>query len=169
VPLPIDVVDVLPAFPGVDPRRPTVVVSHRLLDPLVIDDPRYQPVQAPSAVALGRTWTTPVTWPTPTPVSPLSCGRPRPEELDRVLTQFGVEPAATATLAQAELEPALAAARRGLGYQRSLGCAWRRWRRWRCACTPTGRQRAGAPRTCCCAGSGSAAPAPGRPGSSSWR
>ena len=116
-PLPIDVVEVLPAFPGASPLRPTVVVSQRLLDPLTIDDPRYRPVDGPSGISLGgdldnndnagfpaQLWTA-----------------GGPEELDRVLTQFGVEPADTATLAQAELEPRLAAARRGLGYQRALG------------------------------------------------
>jgi hypothetical protein len=65
-----------------------------------------------------------------------------PEELDRVLTQFGVEPAETATLAQAELEPRLAAPAAGWATSGRWGCAWLRWPRWRCACTPTGQQRA---------------------------
>lgn len=112
----IDVLDVLPAFPGADPRIPTVVVSHRLLDPLLADDPRYRPVTPPSGIGLGGT------------LSESDAGfdvrvwaADGAAALDSLLTPIGIEPDDPATLAEAEQDPALAAARRGLGYQRALG------------------------------------------------
>jgi putative ABC transport system permease protein len=115
-PLPIDVVDVLPAFPGADPRFPTVVTSIRLLDPLLADDPRYRPVPLPRGISLGGELRNDEAG---FDVQVWSAGGA--DALDEVLAPSGVEPERTATLAQAEQEPTLAAARRGLGYQRALG------------------------------------------------
>ena len=105
--VPVEVLDVLPAFPGADGTRTTVVVGTSMLARLGHSDPRRLPPDPDSDAGFRlRLWSA-----------------DGPDGLDAVLSRRGVEGDEATTLAQARQRPDLAAARRSLGYSVALaGC-----------------------------------------------
>ena len=105
--VPVEVLDVLSAFPGADTTRPTVVVGSSLLARLGGSDPRLLPPSPDSDAGFRlRLWSA-----------------DGPDGLDAVLSPRGVEGTDATTLAQARQRPDLVAARRSLAYQVALaGC-----------------------------------------------
>ena len=105
--VPVEVLDVVPVFPGADQSRTTLVVGSSLLARLEGADPRLLPATADGDGGFRlRLW---------------SAGGP--DGLDAVLSPRGVEGTEPTTLEQARQRPDLVAARRSLGYQVALaGC-----------------------------------------------